>query len=822
MSETDSTGEELLFQDAQAPTSSNNDSSPSNSSGSSEEAFVEEEEETSEASSEAYVENTDEELFASTHQEDDSAILVEPEDGLVANRLNFEAPAGTSSSSSVVATGTSTQPQEVRSLLSGDMLSSSGVAPQEGDEEAVVESSESEEYSEEITASTVLTPRVSNRRQDRTVRLNVETAAGGDGGDSASTASDSENWELRHLLNVLGLSYGSRRRMRGEGIVSVGDLYDIETLLREGEVRNLKSVETAKLLQFLDWVKVYQTRANGCLPDIERHFTSHEYEGYMETRRNRNYSHVWPFMAIDESDYETRILSLPVTYSLNVVTAVSTDPDGERIGIAPAATTNAGDTSRLSAIHVSGIDDSGEAGVSAFRATSSARIRDNFIVAEEAHARFQFESRSRRRLKRAMDRYRLVVDDTAVTLEDCMIQAFCCIKLAILLRRVEFKNVKESHDLFQRAAEQFKVPTAMFFYGYDLVIGRGSAAQDVSKGISLLESAASAGIGEAYFVLGNIHEGEIKGARMDLHAAQKYYEVTSNVFKSSPHRAWLGMFTERRVNEFMPVAGMVSHWDAEFTSSQDLVQAKGWYESIAVFPSAMAGVCNWIVLAQTFLLGAAAVLTRQSQTEHYSGLLPAIPSLGTLLSLLSTANALDMIWRNRKQRAQIREMQQAKSTAFRIMLKVPLWNTIFVPPLHYIPLFYSYITRWLYEGSPQYCRPQLEALEAKILWLEARGYSALTLLWSGLVDVLVLLVALAFLSTWIVLLIQETQSYQDECSNWWDSTCQGSLVRCNEEEQKLGTCFFFGPGGATFRSAGPLTRTDLPSSGMERSGQLGL
>jgi len=612
-------------------------------------------------------------------------------------------------------------------------------------------------------------------------------------------------------FNVLGFNYSSRRRMRGEGIMSLGDLYDIETLLREGKVRNLKSVETAKLLQFLDWVKVYQRRANGCLPDIERHFTTHEYDRFMETRRTKNYSHVWPFMAIDDNDDETRILSLPVTYSLNVVTAIPTDPDGERIGIAPAPTTNIGEISGISAIHVSGIDDSGEAGASAFRATSSARIRDNFIVAEEAHARFQFEFRSRGRLKKAMDKYRLVVDDTAVTLEDRMIQAFCCIKLAILLRRVEFKNENESHDLFQRAAEQFQVPTAMFFYGYDLVSGRGSITQDVSKGISLLDSAASAGIGEAYFVLGEIHEGEIAGVRRDLHAAQKYYETTSNVFQESLHRCWLGMFTERRVDASLPIAGMINHWDAELTSSQDLVQAKGWCDCIAVFPSAVGAVCNWILLAQTFLLGTAAVLTRQSQTEHYSGLLPTIPSLGILLSVLFTAQALAMIWHNRKQRAQIREMQQAKSTAFRKMLKVPRWNTIFVPPLHYALLFHSYVTRWFYEGSPQYCRTQLEALEAKILWLEARGHSSLALLWSGLVDLLVLLVALAFLSAWIVLLVQETMSHQDDCSNWWENTCQGSLVRCNEEEQKLGTCFFLGPGGATFRKADPLVRTYPPS-----------
>jgi len=80
------------------------------------------------------------------------------------------------------------------------------------------------------------------------------------------------------------------------------------------------------------------------------------------------------------------------------------------------------------------------------------------------------------------------------------------------------------------------------------------------------------------------------------------------------------------------------------------------------------------------------------------------------------------------------------------------------------------------------------------------------MLWSGLVDLLALMVGVAFAVTWILLLVQETQSYRDECSSWWESTCQGSLVRCNEEEQKLGTCFFLCPGGAAaVRSAEQMT-----------------
>jgi hypothetical protein len=65
-----------------------------------------------------------------------------------------------------------------------------------------------------------------------------------------------------------------------------------------------------------------------------------------------------------------------------------------------------------------------------------------------------------------------VVDETAVSIEDCMLQAFACVKLGVLLMRVEFKNNHEAMKVMERAAVQYKVPAGMFFFGYALVTGK--------------------------------------------------------------------------------------------------------------------------------------------------------------------------------------------------------------------------------------------------------------------------------------------------------------------------------------------------------------
>ena len=86
---------------------------------------------------------------------------------------------------------------------------------------------------------------------------------------------------------------------------------------------------------------------------------------------------------------------------------------------------------------------------------------------------------------------------------------------------------------------------------------------------------------------------------------------------------------------------------------------------------------------------------------------------------------------------------------------------------------------------------QLDDLNAQIRWLEAWGYTVMTRFWTRLVDLLLLLLGLAFLATWVALLVQEAQSRADDCSNWRENTCQGSMVSCNEEEEKLGNCALF-------------------------------
>jgi hypothetical protein len=576
---------------------------------------------------------------------------------------------------------------------------------------------------------------------------------------------EDDDSELRHVIDVLGLTAASRRSIKAEGIRQVADIYDIEDLLQQGKVSGLRSVKTAKLLQFLAWVKYFQANdAQGSMPNMQRDFTAEEYQDFIEGVRTQKHTHVWPFPGVDDSEAST--LLQPVLHSLNDMVAT----DEERV--VPQTFSQ--------------------------QDIRSARIRALYSLAEQSHR--DFHAGSGGNLKEAMDRYRLVAHETAVSVDDCMLQAFSCIKLAILLHRIEFQNHREAMVMMEMAAVKFKVPSAMLFYGAALATGHGGVVKDFPAGTAMLQDAAAAGIGEAYYVLGTIHEGGSGGER-DLNAAQQFYDSAAHSFRSSEMRGWGGMFADTTTqsnqqiqsNDDAPDTAGATHWEFEFTAARGLINV----DDRQSFLSKEGSCCDagegisWGFIVQAILVAAAAILSRSTQASHYPALLPMVPCLGILLALWLMTHAIKVLVGGRAMTRQVRKMQEAKLTAFRHMLKAGPSHGLLFPPLNYFILWFYRCSKWVLVNGGSCAggtKSRIETLEAKILWVEMMGSMAITGLMSWLAEALAVLLALAFLVVWVVLLTQEVYSYKDECSSWWDNTCQGSPVLCNEDAIRQETC----------------------------------
>lgn len=586
---------------------------------------------------------------------------------------------------------------------------------------------------------------------------------------------DDDDSELRHVLDVLGLNTANRQSIRREGIRRLSDIYDIEALLQQGRVSSLRSVETAKLLQFLEWVQSYQSKGAHCtLPNVQRDFTTDEYLGFIECERSRKHAHTWPFSGIDTG--ETSLLLLPVAYSVEDMI----DASDEEERVVPQSFSQ--------------------------QDVRSARIVALFSLAEQSHK--EFHEGSKKGLKEAMDRYRLVARETAVSVDDCKLQAFACIKLAILLHRVEYQNHREALDLLETAAVKFRVPTAMFFYGAALVTGHGGLVKDIPAGVAMLQDAAAAGIWEAYYVLGNIHESGNTGER-DLNAARQYYETASHAFRASVRFSGTAdQGNEPDTEGEVHISNNVSsdtdgiqppgHWDTEFSGARGLIMLEEWRSSSSrdVGCSTVTGEgFIWSALvAQALLVAAAAILSKTTQVSHYPALLPLVPCIGIVLACFSVANVVQVIIGNRAKRRLYKKVQETKLTAYRRMLQVGAWHEAVIPPLHYLLLWQYRCLRWfrVHGGCARRSNSmqiRIELLEANILWLEARGSVTMNRFVTWLVEFLGLLVGFAFLAGWAVLLAQEIRSFTvDDCSNWWESTCQGSQVLCTEDANRLETC----------------------------------
>lgn len=599
---------------------------------------------------------------------------------------------------------------------------------------------------------------------------------------------------LRHVQDVLELGPESRERMRMEGITRIEHLFDIEHLLRENKVKGLLSVETVKLLQFLSWVPYFQTQARGTLPNVQADFSVEEYNRFVARERASAHTHVWPFLGLWEVQDDAHQVNKDSTFMEDTLD----DLDEEQI-----------------------ISHKEVASQEVF--PGSARLRENFLLAEEAHRDFHDGSGRRKDLKEAIEKYRLVVDETVESVEDCMVQAFACVKLGVLLSRVEFRNQREATEVMKKAAVQFKMPAGMFFYGFALVTGNGGVVKDVPRGIGMLNDAGAAGIGEAYFVLGNIYEGGADGIHSDLNLAKGFYvssskSIIADESNSAMRAAFEGMTSLfQPKNLKMPALDLDvgGRWRTEISAIKGMMISEGWQNAEGIFVSVVGERFNWGLAGQAFLVGAAVVLTQTNQANHYPALLPLVPILGMMLAFFSLIQTMEVIWRNSTKRRPVRDMHAAKLKAFGNILKVRSWHRIFIPPLHYFVLLFYQVTRLFLLCCSK--KKKSEELHAKIIWVQTWGYTLMIAFVTWLIEsecwvdfllsdgtlhalpahlcsvfasstVMVLLLALTFFATWLILLYNEGQSHNQKCSDWWSNTCQGSQVRCNEEETLREEC----------------------------------
>jgi hypothetical protein len=392
--------------------------------------------------------------------------------------------------------------------------------------------------------------------------------------------------------------------------------------------------------------------------------------------------------------------------------------------------------------------------------------------------------------------YRIAVQETALSVNDCMIQAFSAIKLGILLSRVEFKNSREAMEVFKMAAVQYKLPAGFYFYGTALIYGKGGVIRDIPRGIAMLNEAASAGISEAYFQLGAMYEIGVDGAVLvDLSEAREFYEAAihcCDAEKKQTDNLMMGFSRILQSNRRKmpdPSDNSQGHWVAEISAIKDLLLTEGWLASEGILVNVVGERFNWGLAGQAFLFGAAVVLTQNPQAQHYPALLPIIPAIGMILATFAILQTMEVIWRNSYVRVPLRRMINAKLEAFGKILKVEDGCLFFFPPFHYIPIAGLVIAMWmlrLTEWAFRFrnrlkLRSRREKIRTRVTFLKTWGSTLSLRVVAGLIEFMVLFIALAFFCSWALLLLDEIGSKESGCSDWRYNTCQGSSVECRQK-----------------------------------------
>ena len=548
------------------------------------------------------------------------------------------------------------------------------------------------------------------------------------------TVAEQNARQLSHVQHILRLSKVSCERMAEEGIESVNDLYAIEALLRHGSgVPGLKSVETAKLLQFLGWARTFRSASSkrrgneedDGLPDVvEQYFTRQSYERYQRNERSqqgqdgiRTHStpsaDVWPFQL--ELPETTNILQYPLRYV----------PDDDE--------TTSVSSSRTSDLQI-------------------------FVMAELDLEMYQSAAGTTRDLSAAMSKFR-----SLTTQSQGMLAAFARIKLSTLYHRMEFHDAPTAMHLLQHAAVHHKVPTALFFYGHARVTGRKGVEQNIGDGLDLLGQAAAAGVGEAYFVLAYLYEEGRHGVGRDGGAARLLYRKAAHLFARVDHHGWRGLVrglstfsTEFQRNDAMTIGPVLEHWHDELGTACTTKET-GRYQQDALY----FGV-------QTILLVAAAMLGRQIQLDHYPILVIGVPVLGALSSCARLLQQQQARHSRRPRTLEVQSLWKAKLQAYQHLLGVDDGIARMHPLAHSLYMWHRH-WKHVVVGSTSLS----PAKQARVLYSEAKSYHAARLL-GGRFPTSAELVAVAWCLLWLTLLYQEVTAFRDDCSEWFASVCEAA------------------------------------------------
>jgi tetratricopeptide (TPR) repeat protein len=394
----------------------------------------------------------------------------------------------------------------------------------------------------------------------------------------------------------------------------------------------------------------------------------------------------------------------------------------------------------------------------------NSRILEFYKIAEDSHKHY-IQNPVTENLQQCIGMYRDVVSQTATTANDCKLVAASLIKLGLLM----FDSFNECFQLsyaiecFEKAAYYYQVPVAYFFLGIAM-FQRRKDTDDITKAMDLLERASCMGVGEANYALGIIHE-----EYENYQAAHHCYKAMSS-YKSVEDSYWLTVFhAPKKLDEPRSRMHVAEHWASEldklkrWLGSHKGVNVSAWRGNWNDFSS----LCGFGI--QVLMLVPASILSQSPQSEHFPALLPLVPILGIVWSISVVFQSLIVFLRT--DRRIFLDMNRVKLSALQRLLNIQPSVRFFIPPLHYYTLICFKII--LLFRDPKKGKGKIQ--EA-ILWVELWGKIFMMGVLIQLVDLLGLVIAAVFLALWITIFVQESTSFSQNCSDWNDSTCQGSEV----------------------------------------------
>jgi hypothetical protein len=310
------------------------------------------------------------------------------------------------------------------------------------------------------------------------------------------------------------------------------------------------------------------------------------------------------------------------------------------------------------------------------------------------------------------------------------------------------KNERKAVCLFKEGAIKYDVPYCKYFYGHALIYGTGGVKKNVPKGMSLLHAAAEAYVGEAFFELGAIYENGLSdsdGVQQDISAAKQFYDAASQVYTyATKDRQGVWSYTTN-VRQ--------GGWSPEIFMVRGFLKTSGWHTDERLRSIDAGNRLNWALAGQAFLFGGAAALSSVVQPDHNAALLVLIPVLGLISAVFSFWQLLEAILRNGLERTRMTGMLCAKLRAYKTILDAAYFTE-------------NQASTWIAQ----------EIKTEQRLFCFLRFYLGCLLLFTFFVEVCLISIPITFITTWAPLLKHEIQSKESNCSDWWQSTCEGSDV----------------------------------------------